>query len=198
MNKLLIKILFFFLLTGCGERTFTANEFVEYIKNESNNYKLVTVADPLVYTVQYKPVEYVVLSEAENESLTTELFKTRMEELKGYYYFDFVLSPEKKPDNLLNVFKLKDQELIHYLSYDIKHDFSLINEADTLSPELCHYERSVSGVYRFSLLYERPLENSEFTFVFDDLLTGYGPVKFQFKNNILNNAVQLNLKRVNL
>ena len=192
MSRWITKIGIICLLAGCGERTFTVDEFVEHVKSEKNKYKLSTESEILNYTVQFKPVEYVVLSEAGEEALTIDLFNAQKEELKDYYYFDFVLSG-KSSNDLLNEFQLKDQELMHYLSFDAKNEFSLVSKTDTIFPELCHYEKSLFGEFRFSLLYQKPQENTDLTFIFNDLLTGYGPVKFHYGKEILNHSPQLNL-----
>ena len=105
-------------VSSCS-KTMSADAYLKYIESPENGYRKVVQVDGWEYTFQYKPYEYILCKEFHGLK-KSELYKKRMEQLKGTAWFNIyfkriadTVSPLRYRINSLDEY---NQRLTYYLS----------------------------------------------------------------------------------
>ncbi len=182
---------------GCSkEKTFHPRQYVTWVEDPANGLRISKELSPYEFTIQYKPLDYVVAMEERTETLATSFLAERKAELGDnldYFNFRIAISGSKK--NVLMQAARDEQEyyqLIDYLSYAAQEDFYLIDGADTAKCVLYSFVRNyeLTPYLDFALGFER-IPNRDKTFVFDDKMLRTGIIKAEIKQQKIDKLPKL-------
>ena len=187
-----VKLFIFFLgaalvLFSC-KKEFSNKELVQFVKNPENGFLKEKIIDGLKVEVLHKPKAYILASRFKNKDVTPEMYNEALNDLGDMQYFDMRLSTVGKQwGDILN-YKVANmqaqQDRIHYLSYGMQNDISIIDGLDTLKCKLYHFERSYDAApFRSFLLgfASGNKVNLDKTFVLDAEPFKTGPIKIKFR-----------------
>lgn len=194
-----MKEMRFLLLLGCvssmllfsckGKNELSPQEYVKWVEDPSNGLKVERKMDAVIYSVQYKPLAYIVAKEEKNNSIKKSTLETREKILEKMQYYTLRMATNGK--DLLTVNSPSQQEYYqrqNYLTYELQHDIALVDGADTLSCGLFQavgnyglapYMDFVLGFERKDTLQEKPMNDKEL--ILEDKVFGNGILKFTIK-----------------
>ena len=131
-------MLFLLLLLGCRDASLSPKALVHWVEKPENGLKKEIAFKDYRFSIQYKPLEYIIVLEERRDELAEAVVSHRKKEL-GYEmdYFNFRISTtEQGKDVLSTVVKEDDpgtkEVLTKYLADEIKKDFYLLDGQDTL------------------------------------------------------------------
>lgn len=191
-----IQIIFFvcsFFLFGCSgkDKEIIPLEYVKYVEDEDNALKISKEIGDVVYTLQYKPVDYLIALEQKKNIIDINEYTKRKVELDGMEYFTLELKSKENNIEVMNIGALDKNEYnerIQYASYDLQNDIYLLIGKDTIPCGLYHFEQkyglgnSVKILVGFEKL-KTPSKN--LTVVLEDKILNGGVIKFLLlKENI--------------
>ena len=135
----LLVFINFFLLISCNSGL-KADEYRKWVTNQENglhcNYQL----GDFSFDVQFKPWEYVWLSQGDNQMNREQAQR----ELGGLQYYSLTISTSQ----LVDIIKYgattpeEVQQNLYYYSYLFQYDISLLDNGKKLPCVLYHFERS--------------------------------------------------------
>ena len=189
MNKLLLLAMPLLLgtLASCGPDSLPPAEYVQYVSNPDNGLKRSKTIGDYTYSVQYKPVDYVIANEARKPDLTTTERDARKSELDGLQYFTFRVANATGGQDVLTLNNQTEQDYsakVGYLSFDFQHDIALVDGGDTLGCKLYNFVRTygLAPYVDFVMAFDKPSEdettNSDKTLIVEDRVFGAGTIKF--------------------
>lgn len=185
------KLPFFFLfllLTSCGKDALLPSDYIAWV-NDANNSLLKTKSIvPLEVEVLYKPLPYIIANEQRTNKIDKTVYEARIKELKGLQYYTLKLGITGGKLDVTN-YEVNDngqqQDRLNYLSFAMQKDIKLVEQGDTLSCVLYHFERSYDIVsYRtFVLAFEEKETNrlTDKTLILDLPYFKTGPIKLNYK-----------------
>lgn len=180
MNYKIVVLCFScFVIFSCSKQKLNSVEYMQYIENESNGLKVIKTIEEISYTVQFKPVEYVLLKE--NKSVDS-----KKEDIDGMQYYTLSFSLKKSDKDILR-YDLRDQneyyERVNYFSFGLQRDVYLVEGKDTLECNLFNYVRSygLSPRADFILGFDKADEKTihDKLIVFEDKVFGGGIIKLK-------------------
>lgn len=182
-------------IAGSNSPALRPAEFMAWCKNpESGLAKSKEIGD-ITFSLQYKPLPYIVCTEQKTENITDDVLKTQTQELDALEYFDFKISLTESMGELIKYNLSSAEEYnarVNYLAFGIQDDLKLLSGKDTLTCELLHFERAYDVAPYATLLCAFPKSsNKEKTFLYEDRLFGKGIIKFTFRQEEINNIPQL-------
>lgn len=165
-------------------------EYNNWTTNPENRLIRSQKSGDLKAQLQYRPIDQIIAAENANDQLCSDFYKTRRKELEGSQYYNLKLSVGDHPKlNVVN-YNVGDltasQERIYYLSYQMQDDIKLIQEGDTISPALYHFERSydLARHRSFVMAFPEPKDpRAERTFIFDSEIFSPVPLKVHFNKS---------------
>jgi hypothetical protein len=177
---------------GDKDVSLDAGSYVSWFRSQEHGFKKRKTLNDLTYFLQYKSPEYIALIESHGEGIKKDSVEKRSKELQGLIYFDFSISLKGGQDELLK-YQINSpadyQERVKYMSFDMQKDIKLVQDKDTISCGLYHFERIYDiGPYSNYLLAfdSKGIDlNKELTFVFNDKVFHNGLVKFTFSGGKL-------------
>jgi hypothetical protein len=186
MKYLLILIGSCVLLSCSKEPTaMEASNFIRWVENEQNGLLNQRSLGDFKFSLQYKPLEYVVLTENRTNKLKESELETRKEELENLQYYNFKISSLRGTEMLSTNIRSEEEynARLYYFSALAQQDISLIDGSDTLPCLLYHFERNYGlGPYNnLVLAFRNTGKINNKTFVYNDQVLGTGPVKFSIK-----------------
>jgi hypothetical protein len=182
-----------------------ATEYVEWIETAENGFYAEKQVGAFSFSLQYKPLDYVVLKDQPGAIPGAKQLKAGCEALADMQYFTFRVSGEKGGDLLKDDASSTDDftERLAYFSAGMQKDVFLIEGNDTLSCLLFHFERSYGVDPRSTFVLGFPLGKADGAgglpcvagkqFLFDDHELGAGPVMISLNAQQLNQRPTLNL-----
>ncbi len=171
-------------LFGCGEKEqLKPSAYVKWVNDASNGLKVEKTMSDVTYSLQYKPVEYIVANEERTDELPLAKLEERKKALEGMYYFNFRMQSNTEGDVLLTGLAEEQEyyERVNYCSYGMQEDFKLVTATDTLPCKLFNFVRThgVAPYVDFVLGFERKTqEPEELQIVLEERLFGAGRIKF--------------------
>lgn len=208
MNSILISSGLFLILSfaqNCnGSRvSLEPVDYVNWVEHTDNGLAVKKQLDNYAFELQYKPLNYIVLKDNSEQIFSEKEMKQRINEIDGMQYFTFRISDEKGGDLLRNNITAVDQfsKRLAYFSNTMQKDVKLIENSDTLSCLLFHFERTYGVDPRSTFILGFPLSNknegtfssSDKIFLFDDNELGAGPVYMTISADKINQVPLLKL-----
>ncbi|WP_109437955.1 hypothetical protein [Aquimarina sp. AU119] len=198
MNKLIIILTGYVLLTSCSTKTFDSSEaLLVYIKEPGNEYVYTKTVNGVDFSLLYKPTDILVHQEITGKPSEGEIDSLR-NKYKKYLYF--TLSMSKNNQELLsNVAKDKQRfgAMVNELAFGMEEKVHLYTpKKDTIIMADYIYPRmyGTSGATTMLFVYprEEKVTNAEFmTFTVGDVGLYTGEVKFKIPTKIMNNEPKL-------
>lgn len=162
------------------------SELMKYVTSNENGLIKSRKFEDFEFTATYKPIDFVIATEARSDDLSTKSYNKIKKELTGLQYVDLSIRPISSQGNALSGNIEKQEEYYERLDYFVtymQYDISLIQNADTLSPVLFHFERNY-GLTPYStviLAFETGMDKGDKTLMINDQVLGIGRVNFYFK-----------------
>lgn len=212
--KEIVKIILPCLFIGCsGYPALDREDYVKYVTNEDNGILATKEINGINYQLQYEPINLKVLKKVKNRAVTVDQYKLEVENFKGSQYFIFKIALKNFQGDLLK-YEVKDQSdysnRVNYFSFQMQHDFYLLEGEDSLKCNLFHFERTY-GVSPFctfvlgfdsrddileiprSLTYKENIKNDKIL-IYNDQVFGVGTLKFKIKAIDINNIPELTIE----
>jgi len=200
----LYYIILIFILTGCGKKSLLPIDYISWIRDSENGLYQEKNIEKFIYSVQYEPIEYLVLIENKDSLENGEkYFKEKVAERTGLQYYLFNIKLNNSTANILKE-ELQDEaeyyKRIQYLLSEAQFDFKMIEGKDTLQCELYHFEQTygltpfISIVLAFKTTNSQNFEGNyaaNKTFIFDDKIYRNGKLKFTIDDKNINNIPNL-------
>src|ERR1035437_2351097 len=166
------------------------DEFVRWVKDEDHGLKKEKKIGDIVFSAQYKPVEYVICMEERSTHISDSVVKRKKSELGDMLYLDFKIALEKGEGELLK-YKLSSMaeygDRVNYFSFKMQNDIFLVDGNDTISCTLFHFERAYDAVPYSTFVLGFPNNNKagNKTLIYHDNIFKKGIIKLEFENNNL-------------
>lgn len=184
-----IQIIFFvvsFFLFGCSgmDKEIIPLEYVKYVEDEDNALKISKEIGDVVYTLQYKPVDYLIALEQKKNIIDINEYTKRKMELNGMEYFTLELKPKINNMEVLNIGAEDKNEYnarIQYASFDLQNDIYLIDGLDIVPCGIYHFEQKygLGNSVKLLLGFEKSSKtHKNLTVVFEDKILNGGVLKF--------------------
>lgn len=151
------------------------------------------------YSLQYKPLEYVVINEKKQLEVEASEVEARKAQLQDLQYFTLRVRPNEGNHDILTTGNAAEQDYFtkaDYYSYAFRDDIKLVANQDTLNCCLFNMIQSygLTPHTDFVLAFPTP-ENQEeiddFTVLIDDRITQDLPMHFEFNEADIHNIPQL-------
>jgi len=130
------------LILGC--KNVSPMEYAKWVENEDNGLRKVTTEGDYIFSLQYKPLEYIVAMQERSPKLSGETLRKAREEMEGMQYYNFKISTRSGHPAFSNS-KLEFEEKSRYLMSDMQRDMYLLEGKDTLHCKMFHFENA-SGI----------------------------------------------------
>src|ERR1700751_4964497 len=147
--------------------------YVSWMQDEKHGLSKKKEIEDITFSIQYKPVNYIICLENKQEQLADSLVKRRANELEGARYFDLSIGLTEGEGEILKYHLTSVPEYdsrIKYFAFDMQKDIKLVEGNDTLDCMMFHFERAydVSPYSKFLLAFPISGKNksSESTIVF--------------------------------
>jgi hypothetical protein len=127
----------------------SVKDYLAYVNNPKNGLCTSKEIGEVIYTLQYKPLEYLIILEKQKDSISKNELEGRMDELKDMKYFTLKIEAKNNKEELLKYKLSSDEEYyerIRYFSFDMQKDIYLKNSKDSIPCSLFHFERTYGVV----------------------------------------------------
>ncbi len=187
----LFLLVFLFISCTESDKILSEKEFIEWVEDEDNGLTMVKEFDDFIFTLQYRPAEYIVAKECISKDCSPEEIQTRKSELEELYHFNLKITAKDTKEEMLKKNISSPEEYfgrIEYFTSHAENDLKLYTSTDTIDCGLYHFERSynmapfsnmVVGFERDSIAIE------DLTFSFDERVLGIGKINFKIEQETL-------------
>jgi len=172
-------------------------EYVVWCQNKENRLKKQKEMQDIIFTLQYRPAEYVLCMEQKPQTISKNDLQKQLKELEGSEYFDFSIGLSSGQGELLKYNVSSTNEYtsrLNYFAFDMQRDLKLLDGDDTLSCTLFHFERAYDvAPYSVFLVAFPKTKNttSTKTFLYPDKIFGKGMIKFTYTKEDLSQIPKL-------
>lgn len=201
MRKYIIAAVIAASLVSCAKEALEPVPYTSWVENEDNGLRSSKVMGEYKLTLQYKPVEYVIVREEKTEAIKASVVHDRTKQLGQMQYYNLRLEPAVPGINVSDIGVISDTdhaERINYFTFGMQENIYLVDGGDTLGCKLFQYERTydLAPYIDFVLAFELPDSSKTGTpadkvFVLDGTRLGIGPVRFQIDEHALTNIPAL-------
>lgn len=168
----------------------TKKEYIEWVENPLNGLNNNKTLGDFSYTIQYKPLEYIVIKK--NNELNEK------KDFQNLHYIDLTLS-NKMYSEYLKIGLEQKEDYYHrlkYFSFGIENDVKLIDGKDSLRCVFSHYERTygITPYIKIVMAFEKKEESKEnLFFTYHDQLFNNGIISIPIKRDELNNIPKIKI-----
>jgi hypothetical protein len=195
----LIVIAALLLISSCSPSSLDAISYIKWVEDEENELKVSKEIDGFSFSLQYKPVPYIILMENGGVCPADGKYNERKEELGGMQYYTLRISSDKDQD-LLKAGVRNDNDYysrLEYFTSVMQDDIKLVDGSDTIACALYHYERNynLSPYTNVMLGFENGLQEkkgAERTLILNDQVLGIGTIKLSIQEENIANMPELN------
>ncbi|MEO5643577.1 MAG: hypothetical protein ABIS12_09645 [Bacteroidia bacterium] len=172
---------------------------MSWFENNGQELKTSKTIDEFNFTLQYKPIPYIILKENGGITPDKKTSAKRELELKGMQYYTFQISSTGTEKNILKTNARFENEYfsrLEYFSSVMQDDLCLIDGNDTLPCLLFHYERNynLAPYTNFLLGFEEIAGKkltSDHTLIFNDEVLGCGTIQLSIPKSAIENLPAL-------
>lgn len=174
-------------------------EYMQWVQNKKNGLKKEKLIDDISFSIQYKPLQYIVCIEEKQKEIHENVLKSKIEELNDMEYYDLKIMLKSAQGELLkhqiSSATEYDQRVKHY-AFEMQNEIKLVEDNDTIPCSLFHFERAYDAApyCKFLLGFSKNKEQNsinEKTLIFQDKIFHKGIIKFTFNRKELNNIPKL-------
>ena len=172
--------------------------YVDWVQALGNGLKKDKRFEDITFSVQYKPLEYIVCMEERKIRIEDSLVLRKVNELSDMQYFDLKISLNEGGGELLKYQLSSPQqysERVNYFAFGLQKDIVLVEGTDTLPCALYHFERaydvtpSSTFLLGFSLGKNKSPESK--TLILYDRTFNKGTIKMAFDKHDLQKIPKL-------
>ena len=185
----IIVLLFGIILlgTGCQKNNVNDKEYLTYVSGEKNGLKKRKQVKDIIFEVQYKTPEYVLLKEGLNKG--TLEWEERYEKTKQNYFFDIRLSVKNSNYGILK-YNIQDyddyNQRLYYFAFKVNEDIMMIDGRDSIPCSFHHFERTYDLAGHNTILVgfsPKAKQKGDKTLIINSPFLFSGPVKFNIKQS---------------
>jgi hypothetical protein len=179
-----IYCLSFFILTACSS-PLNQKEFVSWIQDPDNGFRIIRNVDGVSFDVQYKPDQYLDLERSEiNKAGSNSLDERPLK------HFTLKIGLNGQGDIVRRKSNHSDvQQDLYYYSFLFQDDIYLEKAGTRIACGLYHFEKSIDSNNNriFHLVFEDSVldREDEFVLVVDSDRLSSLPLRFRFTNHKL-------------
>ena len=183
MASKLFFLLLASLLLGCSPEQLSKEEYVQWVRDESNGLKSTKVVDGVSFSAQYEPLAFQMLrSNLADDADTVSSAPDEVEKSTIYQFSYTIKCPDgEDPARYTSSDEADYQQRLNYLLSDMQMDFLLIVGRDTIPCAYYHFERnyhtSPEHHIQLSFATQRSYPDKDLILRFDDKLFGFGPIQ---------------------
>jgi len=191
-----ILICFSLVVVSC-HHSLKPIEYVKYVEDNKNGLHLKQTRQQFIYSLQYKPLDYVALEELRQEQVTASELQQEKKSFGNMQYFTFRISSSDSTKDILKEGTTTNEEYSqrqNYFDFHIQRDLKLIEDGDTLACRLCHCIRTygLTPYADFVLAFEGNHKSKvDMLFKYDDKILNTGAVDFVIKNSSIKNLPEV-------
>jgi hypothetical protein len=188
-------------VTGSAPSSLPVNDYMHWVENKNNGLLIEKNIGEITFSALYKPYPYLATMELRNDSINEKKIKEKIKEYEGLQYFTFKIAANDQQRELLKVNMRSEGDYysrLEYFSFEMQHDFKLIEGKDTLDCALYHFERVYGLAPYATMVLGFPLtkagEQKQYqnkTISYTDKIFGAGKVNMTFKGENLNRLPEL-------
>jgi hypothetical protein len=144
IRKVFIFLLVPMILASCMG-SFEPNEFYAHVNNPDKGFSSVISINEIHYSAQYRPKEFMALTELKGETFSSELLDSVSNTYADGTYFNIKLSSDSKTSPMLKYGIASEQDYydrIRFFSSEFQRNIKLVNGDDTTYCDFSHFERS--------------------------------------------------------
>jgi hypothetical protein len=193
-----------FLIACSSPRELDPAAYMEYIQAHGNAILTNTKSlNGVQYTVQYLPLEYMVLNNSfrGNAELDKKKFMQELDSSQGTLFFRMIIKDEATAMKVRNFVLEKEKyaSALEYSNSGLMSNIRLSVGSNTLSCVMCHLEPPSSIRPELRVAFEFDVSGinlepaEDFILTLDDRLLDNGLIKFRFKRKELNQLPKLKL-----
>ncbi len=166
--------------------------YVAWVQTLENGLKRDKAFEDITFSVQYKPLEYIVCMEERKIRIEDSIIKRKVNELSDMQYFDLKISLNEGSGELLK-YKLSSpqqySERVNYFAFGLQKDIVLVESNDTLPCALYHFERAYdaipSSTFLLGFSLDKNKQSESKTIIIYDRTFNKGMIKIAFdKHNL--------------
>jgi hypothetical protein len=172
---------------GDNPKTLAPYDYVKWVKDEKHGFKKEKKIDDILFSVQYKPINYIICLEEGKNTIDDSVVKTKTKELDNMQYIDFKISIPSEQGEILK-YKLNAtsnyQDRVNYFAYKMQQDIQLVEGSDTIPCSLYHFERAYDVAPLSTFVLGFPLDKTykgNRTFIYHDKIFQKGIIQFEFQ-----------------
>ena len=179
-------------IASCGEKVSPVT-YAKWVENKANGLHQTQIADNYIFSLQYKPIEYMVALQERTPKLHTDILKREKEKMEGLQYFNFKLSTLSGIPALSDK-KADFEDKTPYLLSGMQKDLFLLEGTDTLRCRMFHFEHA-NGVLPYDncvIAFDKNKNpDTDRTFLYRADKLGLGWIKMVIKAEDINQIPQL-------
>ena len=197
-NRMKNSLLILLFMMGCQNPQMTPESYVSLVNDKKAGYVQTEEIGDFSFTAQYRSSAFLAISEIGLTNINQENYDSCLKKKDGLISILFQFGCKNKTDDPLEIISANKQEYqqrLMYLMDQVKNDFYLVDNKDTLFCKMHHFERSyhLTGHHTVLLFFERNSVNkeSDLKLVYDDFVMSKGKVQFNFDNELVNSIPQI-------
>lgn len=140
--QILSLLIFCCLFSNCKNAVSPAS-YAQWVENPKNGLKKSATVNNYIFSLQYKPVEYMIAMQERTPEISQEKLEAGKDRMGDMQYFNFKLSTTSGEPAFTNK-KLEFNDKSRYLISEMQKDIFLLEDADTLYCKLFHFENANS------------------------------------------------------
>jgi len=186
-----------FFVCSCEHQELKPLDYVQYIENPKNGLHPTIEKIPFVFSLQYKPLDYVALEELRQPNVTYNQLKEEKKSFGNMQYFTLRISTTDSTNDVLKTGTSSKEDYSkrqNYFDFNIQRDLKLIEYGDTLPCRLCHCIRSygLAPYSDFVLAFDGQLkDDGDIKFIYEDKMLKTGLVTFVITQNSITNIPKI-------
>lgn len=171
--------------------------YVKWIKNPDNGLVKAKTIDKMIFSVLYKPSEYLLCQEERSNEISTKTYNQKLPDYSDLYYFDLKIEIEGGQGELLKQDASGSEDYdkrVKYYSFGLLHDITMVQNGDTIPCAMTHFERAfdITPYACFQIAFpKQKSKEGDLTIIFIDKIFGKGILKFFFNKDILSHLPKL-------
>ncbi len=169
------------------------SEYIPWMENPENGFKVVEKLGDYSLSCQYKPSEYIVLKERKGFNKSIEKINNSIQEFDHQLFFSFTVANKNHGFGLFGNKQISPDlftEKKNYYTFDGPNNFVLTYGKDTIPNNFTHLEQTI-GIKPFStflLGFEKPYKKypkKNMTLYFKEEFAEFPTQKFVFKRSAI-------------
>jgi hypothetical protein len=184
------------MFTSCNGSVLNVRDYIEYVRNPSNDLISKSVSNGYIFRLQYLPSNYLSLIETRGKIDNYTQLDSLSKKFDSYTYFDLAIS--SGGNNTLHGFS--DSSLDRnqmYLAFDLTNRLYFVASQDTFKCLMYHLENSgsISPEYHMQLIFPpfSGIQSDSIRFCFEDSILSKSHVNITMKLNSILQTPDLKL-----